>query len=275
MNINQTNEYITLDQADYCKNVKIVELESGRQLQKQSELTAEERTSYLSLLGKLSWLSYVTRPDLKFDVYTFSRKNKSPTVQDLLDLNGVVSKLKQVKYVRFPRLQLKNLRIVVFADASFGNLDDKVCSSRGYVIFLSSEDRVCCLTWAANKVSRVVSSTLESETLALLDGLNHAEWLRGIVVELLYGRQTREDLISIIGFTDSSQLSQSLYSTQHVKNHKLRRDIENIKERLANGTISEVRWIGTDHMLADPLTKKGADCAKLDYVLDSGKMFRV
>ena len=94
-------------------------------------------------------------------------------------------------------------------------------------------------------------------------------------MELLYGRQTREDLISIIGFTDSSQLSQSLYSTQHVKNHKLRRDIENIKERLANGTISEVRWIGTDHMLADPLTKKGADCAKLDYVLESGNMFKV
>ena len=100
----------------------------------------------MSLLGKLSWLSYVTRPDLKFDVYTFSRKNKSPTVQDLMDLNGVVSKLKQVKCVRFPRLMLKNLRIVVFADASFGNLDDKVQSSRGYVIFLSSEDRVCCLT---------------------------------------------------------------------------------------------------------------------------------
>ena len=275
INISQNSEYITLDQADYCKNVKIVELDRGRQLQKQSQLTAEERTSYLSLLGKLSWLSYVTRPDLKFDVYTFSRKNKSPTVQDLMDLNGVVSKLKQVKCVRFPRLMLKNLRIVVFADASFGNLDDKVQSSRGYVIFLSSEDRVCCLTWAANKVSRVVSSTLESETLALLDGLNHAEWLRGIVVELLYGKQTREDLISIIGFTDSSQLSQSLYSTQHVKNHKLRRDIENIKERLANGTISEVRWIGTDHMLADPLTKKGADCAKLDYVLESGNMFKV
>jgi hypothetical protein len=78
-----------------------------------------------------------------------------------------------------------------------------------------------------------------------------------------------------VGFTDSNQLAQALYSTQHVSNHKLRRDIENIKERLCNGSISEVRWVPTDQMLADPLTKKGADCSKLDYVLESGKMFNV
>ena len=189
VNISQCKDYITMDQYDYSKNVKIVELEKGRRLQRQSPLTAEEKTSYLSLLGKLSWLSYITRPDLKFDVYTFARKNKSPTVQDLLDLNGAVSKVYQRKKVRFPRLDMKNkVKIVVFADASFGNLDEKVNSSRGYVIFLSAGENACCLTWAANKVSRVVSSTIESETLALVDGLNHAEWLRGIVAELMYGK---------------------------------------------------------------------------------------
>ncbi len=41
MNIKQCNEFITIDQADYCKNVKIVELEKGRKLQRQSPLTAE------------------------------------------------------------------------------------------------------------------------------------------------------------------------------------------------------------------------------------------
>ena len=197
-------------------------------------------------------------------------------MQDLLDLNGVVSKVYQRKKVRFPRLDMKNkVKIVVFADASFGNLDEKVNSSRGYVIFLSAGENACCLTWAANKVSRVVSSTIESETLALVDGLNHAVWLRGIVAELMYGKDSEEKLISIVGFTDSNQLAQALYSTQHVSNHKLRRDVENIKERLCNGEISEVRWVPTDQMLADPLTKKGADCSKLDYVLESGRMFNV
>ncbi|KAL5272394.1 hypothetical protein ACHWQZ_G000556 [Mnemiopsis leidyi] len=272
VNISQCNDYITMDQFDYCKNVSIVDLEKGRKLQKLSPLTSEERTSYLSLLGKLSWLSYMTRPDLKFDVYTFARKNKTPCVQDLLDLNGVVTKVYQKKRVRFPRLDLKQkVKMVVFADASFGNLDNKINSSRGYVIFLSTGTEAGCLTWAANKASRVVSSTLEAETLALLDGLNHAELLRGIVAELMFGSESEEHFISIVAFTDSNQLAQSLYSTKHVSNHKLQRDIENIKQRLVRGVVSEVRWVSTDQMLADPLTKKGADCSKLDYVLETDK----
>ena len=72
VNISQCTDYITMDQLDYCKNVSTVDLEKGRKLQKLSPLTSEEKTSYLSLLGKLSWLSYMTRSDLKFDVYTFA-----------------------------------------------------------------------------------------------------------------------------------------------------------------------------------------------------------
>ena len=43
------------------------------------------------------------------------------------------------------------------------------------------------LAWAINKVKRVVNSTLESETLALLDGLNHSQMLRDELADLLYG----------------------------------------------------------------------------------------
>ena len=152
--------------------------------------------------------------------------------------------------------------------------NNKVNSSRGYVIFLCSGEQACCLTWAANKVSRVVSSTLESETLACVDGLNHAEWLRGIIAELLYGKDGDESLINIIGYIDSDQLYQNLHSTHLVSNHKLRRDVEIIKEKLTLGTVSEIRWISNKGMLADPLTKKGADCTKLDIVLETGRIPR-
>ena len=198
-------------------------------------------------------------------------------MKDLLELNKVVSKLNVAKRIRFPKLDLKQgqLKIVVYSDASFGNLDNKVNSSRGYIIFLYSDKKACCLTWAANKIKRVVSSTLESETLACIDGLNHAEWLRGTVSELLYGRDSDERIISIIGFTDSNQLYQSIHSTSYVANHKLRRDIEILKEKLSDGTVSEIRWISTDLMLADPLTKQGADCGKLDYVLETGNLYQI
>ena len=38
-----------------------------------------------------------------------------------------------------------------------------------------------------------------------------------------------------------------------------------------NGVIDEVRHVLTEHQLADPLTKSGADPRKLDVVLMSGK----
>ena len=271
MNICQLKDCITLDQFDYAETVKIVDIPSKLRMKKQAVLSEEEKPHYLSLLGKLAWLSYISRPDLKWDVYNSSRHNKNPTIGDLQELNKVVSKLNVRKRIRLTKLDLKKaLKIVVYSDASFGNLDNKVNSSRGYIIFLCCEEQACCLTWAANKVSRVVSSTLESETLACVDGLNHAEWLRGIISELLYGVEGRETLISIVGFTDSNQLYQSLHSTHLVSNHKLRRDVEIIKEKLATGVVSQVKWVPTGEMLADPLTKKGVNCTKLDHVLETG-----
>ena len=39
-----------------------------------------------------------------------------------------------------------------------------------------------------------------------------------------------------------------------------------------SGTVSEVRWVPNTDMLADPLTKRGANCLKLSMVLESGRM---
>ena len=273
INITQDADFVTLDQFDYGKNIKPVILEPGRNLQKDSDLTANEKTQYLSLLGKLSWMSYITRPDLKWDVYNASRKNKNPTIQDLMSLNKVVGKLVQDKCIRYPRTNLKgNIKIVVYSDASFGNLDDKINSARGYLIFLHSDDKAGILTWNTNKITRVVASTLESETLGLLDALNHALWIRGIIIELLFGRGSDEKLLNIIAMTDSNQLYSALHSTKHVSNHRLRRDIANIKEQLETGEVSEVRWISNNEMLADALTKQGADSRKLDFVLQTGEL---
>ena len=67
-NVTQDNEGLTVDQFQYAESIKVAEIPRARALQRTSDLTAEERTQYLSLLGKLAWLSYITRPDLKFDV---------------------------------------------------------------------------------------------------------------------------------------------------------------------------------------------------------------
>ena len=210
---------------------------------------------------------------MKFDVHIAAKKNKSPNVQDVLELNKMVSKVRLQKRIRFPKLDLTdNLKIAVYSDASFANLDDKVNSARGYVMFLHAGNKACVLAWAMNKISRVVNSTLESESLGFIDAVNHAIWIRGVVSEVLYGLDSDEKLLKIVTLTDSHQLYDNIHSTRPVENYRLRRDLANIKEMLQHGEISEVRWVPNDEQLADPLTKKGADCRKLDYVLETGEL---
>ena len=76
-----------MDQSKYNECVKPVYIKASRQQEAEEKLTKDEQTQYLSLLGKISWLAQITRPDLKYDVYQYARHNKNPTVQNLMDLN--------------------------------------------------------------------------------------------------------------------------------------------------------------------------------------------
>ena len=268
----QDNLGIVLNQNQYIHCVEQVHVKSTRQEEPEENLTKEEQTQYLSLLGKISWLAQITRPDLKYDVYQYAKHNKSATVQNLLDLNGVVSKVfKQHRSMRFLMLDKKKpWKIVVYADASFANID-KVDSARGYIVLLCDGDNACILTWNANKVCRVVTSVLESETLALRDGIRHAELLRTIFNTIKYGSESNEAILPIIAFTDSRQLWTSLHSTKRCKDVALHRDICLLQEKIRDGIVSEVRWISNELQIADCLTKKGVHPKKLAILVETGK----
>ena len=268
----QTNAGIVLDQKQYLQCVQPVKVNATRQHEAGERLNKEEQTQYLSLLGKISWLAQITRPDLKFDVYQYAKHNKSTTVQNLLDLNGVVSKANnQQKSMYFNKLdKSKPWKIAVYADASFANLDNKVNSARGYIVLLGDGQRACILTWNANKVSRVVTSTLESETLALRDGIRHAELLRTILCAVKYNEECDKGVLPIIGFTDSDQLWKSVHSSKRCKDVALHRDICVLQEKIKEGILSELRHVGTNEQIADCLTKKGAHPKKLAVLIETG-----
>ena len=159
----------------------------------------------------------------------------------------------------------------MYGDASYKNLD-KLESGRGYLIFLTTGVKCCCLTWCANKVARVCTSILQAETLALEDGIKHALWLRSIIVEALYGSDSDKKIISIVGLTDSNQLYTNLYNTKYVADHALRLHTEVLKENLRYGEISEIKHVPSELQLADVLTKSGVDSRMLDRVLMTGEL---
>ena len=76
----------------------------------------------------------------------------------------------------------------------------------------------------------------------------------------------------IVAHVDSKGLVDQLHSTKLVYERMLRIDIGIIKEMLDRKELEEVRWCSTDKQLADVLTKRGADGAKLMNSLSTGSI---
>jgi Reverse transcriptase (RNA-dependent DNA polymerase) len=140
-------------------------------------------SQFRSFRAKLSWITQ-TRPDISFtdafasqitvDVF---HVNPSDCIKQL---NRALKHLKKRPdlFLRFPKLDLKTLRLQVYSDASYANNDDG-SSQLGYIIFLTDATGRCQpIFWSSHKSRRVRRSVLGSETMALADAFNTAYALK-------------------------------------------------------------------------------------------------
>ena len=102
-------------------------------------MSAQEQTTLRSKVGQLLWLAKQTRPDIAFDIATVASKLNVSTVEDLKKVNKIIRKVQAEQVcLNFHDLG-KQLELVLFSDASFGNLSDGG-SQGGYVVFLKGEN---------------------------------------------------------------------------------------------------------------------------------------
>ena len=258
---------IQLTQKDYCNLVKPVVITTDRKLQLEEKVSSEELKDYQSLLGKLNWLSCNSRPDLKFDVFWFSLFGKNPTVQQLVKLNSVASRVgKGPICIVFPKLNSKQLRLVMYSDASLGNLEDKVKSCKAYILFLADDECCAAVSWNCKKIDRVCTSTLEAEARALKYGVQNAIATRHMIKGILKFE------IPIYCMIDSKQLLNACYSTKNVSDPVLKRDVALLQQWLNKGVISHIDHVKSAEQLADVLTKRGVNPLKLSTVLETGRL---
>ena len=205
-----------LTQKDYLEVVKPVNLDFSKRTP-EDLLKPDEIKEYQSLLGKLNWLSCNTRSDIKFDVLYFAQYNKTPTVKHLKGLNAVAKRVRKNEVtVLFPKLNVNQLRLQVYSDASLGNLDDKLKSCKAYILFLSDGERMCALDWNSKKINRVCNDTLEAETRAMRFGVTYAISMMYVLEELLGFK------LPIHSFIDSMTLKKACFSTRNVSDPILR-----------------------------------------------------
>jgi hypothetical protein len=268
--INQTECAVTLDQCKYIESIDLDEISAHRKSQKSDDLTADEKTEYRSLVGSLNWIAQGSRPDLSYTLIDLSTKFKKSTVADLIQVKQVIHKVKlETSYIRYPCLgDMRGWKLLVYTDASHGNLCEGTGSCMGYTVFVVNDCGVgCLLAWKANKIDRVVRSTIAAEVLACVEGIEEAIYIKQIMMQLL---SLHKDSLPIIIQVDHRGAVDAFHSTKLVKDRRLRIDIASVKECLERGTVSEVRHCFTEDQLADCLTKKGASGLKLRAAMENG-----
>ena len=154
----------------------------------------------------------------------------------------------------------------VNTDASFGNLKDGE-SQGSYLIFLADTDYHCnLLSWQAKRLKRISRSSLAAETIAALEGIDAAIYIREIFYELTCYQ------MPINLFTDNKSLYDAIKSSKYVENKRLRIDIAAVKESISQNEIDNVELINTKQQLADPLTKSSANTKLLLNTIITGNI---
>ena len=262
---------ITLDQQEYAEKIEMIKISPERALKKGEKTTDEETTEMRRAAGRLGWLGRGTRPDLLFSQIEISTKFVSGVVGDLMLASTALRKVKsQGSYLLIRDLgDVRNWSIEISTDASFKNLNDGVHSTAAGVILIRNSGNLAVpVMWYANKIRRVCGSTLEAETLSLVEGMGQAVYVKQVIEEIC---GMPENTIPVHAFIDHKGAYEAIHSTVAVEDRRLRSEMARAKDYLIRGEINTLSWVSGKKMLADSLTKRTASSYNLLRVLQTGK----
>ena len=261
LNIQCVNSNISVNQFLYIEGLNKVEINSSA---KSSDMLHKRQKDILqSKIGQLLWVCNQTRPDVSFNASDLASKLNKATTKELQQCNKIISQLDTSYKLTYQKLK-NHLKLYIFTDASFGNLEDGG-SQGSYLIFLvDNENRCNILSWQSKRLCRIARSSLTAETLAINDGIDAA-----IQIQVLL-KETFQSDIPIYVFTNNKSLHDSMNSNKYVQNKRLRIEMNAVKETVANKEIQKMIWINNDHQLADCLTKNGVNSKSLINVINHG-----
>ncbi|MCP3663063.1 MAG: Ty1/Copia family ribonuclease HI [Gammaproteobacteria bacterium] len=154
-------------------------------IQEGEEALDLNKHPYRQVIGKITYLSHMTRPDITHAVRELGRNMQKPCMRHW---KGVQHLLKYL--ATYPDYgiylgregQGDGLQLKGYSDADLAGDPETRRSCIGYVILLGNSP----VTWSSRTEKSIMLSTAESEWTALAKGIRHGNFLRGIFNELGY-----------------------------------------------------------------------------------------
>ena len=268
LDIKQSFMLINVSQFGYIEQISEIKIDSARVKLNDVPINEVEKKQLRSAAGQLLWVATQTRPDISYGTCIAANSYSSGTVRDLKLVNKTIRFMKRNPLsLKFPKIQFNGAFIIVFSDASFGNLSDG-SSQGGHIIFMAEKSGKCCpLTWQSRKIRKVCKSTLGAESWALVDALDAAELISTQLDQIFRGK----GLFPIIGLTDCKSLYDAIRTTNSLEDKGLRIPMACLRQRFNRKEVKFV-WVPTGLQLADCLTKAGASSGLLRGTIEDGKL---
>jgi transposase InsO family protein len=213
------------------------------------EKEAMQKYPYASVVGSIMYAQVCTRPDIAFITGMLGRYLSNPGLDHWKAAKRVLRYLQRTKdHILTYRRSEKPLEVFGYTDSDFGGCQDSMKSTSGYIFMLAGG----AVSWKSAKQTLMAPSTMAAEFIACYEASNHGVWLRNFITRLRIVESIKRPLKL---YCDNQ--SAVLYATNNRSSSKSKYiDIKFlvVKERVQNGQLS-IEHIGTDSMLADPLTK--------------------
>ncbi len=167
--------------------------------------------------------------------------------------------------LKFPKLNLDTIRVIVFSDASFAN-NYYITSQLGHIVFIAArEGNAAPIYFKSYKALRVTCSVMAAEFTAFSDAFDMGYSL-AIELSNVLGRK-----VPLILLTDSKSLFDVIWKGIPTSEKRMMSDIAAAREGYRRGDISNIHFVRSSKNLADGLTKPMNEASVLS-VLRSGKL---
>ncbi|CAM9682891.1 unnamed protein product, partial [Ascophyllum nodosum] len=135
---------------------------------------------YRALVGSLTWLSVMTRPDIAIALRACARHSHNPSPRHWMALLQVAAYVNATKEMGLRFVQGSGLRLSVYADADYTAVSNDRRSVSGVAVMLGNTT----IGWESSKQKCVTTAICEAEYVALCDASKEALFTRAVLVFL-------------------------------------------------------------------------------------------